>query len=584
MSPPAEVTSNGHKGRYPDVAYNSNFDEYLVVWKGYKEIWGRRVSSRGEPLGTEFQIATGPTAGDGGPKVAYDAWRNRYLVVWGRWAEGGLAYHMYGRFITWNGPSASWPAFVIDTSRPARTPYYYAVAHAYTQDEYLVVWPARPSASAPLAVTGRRVKADGSGFAGGPFWITSHTSDNRQNPDVAYNLYRNEYLVVCDDYSKVNEDIYGVRLAGTGTVLGGGEFVIAGWPGDELEPAVAACHTEDQYLAAWHGQQIAEGTGGIYARLMSGTGTSSIVKNIVHYSWLENHMPVDVACGVTDLPTEDPRYLVVWTGGDYLGGEPIYAQEVSTIGTMSEQVRVGDGGLASVAGGGHNYLVAWEATNVWDNTFPIIARIVGNTAPRAAFTISPAVGDSTTVFQFDASTCTDATDSLEQLAVRWDWEGDGTYDTSWSQNKISIHRYSLEPWDWEVVYRAWVEVTDGHGTSGRTYREVTVQNAPAAAAFTVTPTSGDTKTAFQFDASGSSDPEGGVLGARWDWEDDGTYDTGWSFDLTAAHTFPVPGTYTVRVQVQDNWGKADTATGTVTVGQSATRELVYLPVVVRKAP
>ncbi len=71
--------------------------------------------------------------------------------------------------------------------------------------------------------------------------------------------------------------------------------------------------------------------------------------------------------------------------------------------------------------------------------------------------------------------------------------------------------------------------------------------------FNVNPSSGDTNTLFQFDGSGSSDPEDSIsdLEVRWDWENDGTWDTSFSTTKTASHRFNSPGIYTVRLEVRD---------------------------------
>ncbi len=249
MSPPVQVTGTGHDARWPDVAYNSTYNQYLVVWKGGKSIWGRRVTDRGEPWGTEFEIVRNSTVGDGRPRVAYDSKRNRYLVIWGR--DDGLGYQMYGRFVPWDGPDSALAPFAIDPSKPASTQVY-ALAYGSSPDEFLVVWVNRDTGSTRDMVAGRRVKAGG-GFPMGTFVIAAGSPDNRGNPDVAYNAQRNQYLVVYDDYPKVNENIYGKRLSATGTPMAGGEFAIADWPGDEIDPTVASCPATDQYLVGWHG-------------------------------------------------------------------------------------------------------------------------------------------------------------------------------------------------------------------------------------------------------------------------------------------------------------------------------------------
>jgi PKD repeat protein len=88
------------------------------------------------------------------------------------------------------------------------------------------------------------------------------------------------------------------------------------------------------------------------------------------------------------------------------------------------------------------------------------------------------------------------------------------------------------------------------------------QGSPPVATFSITPTVGYTATAFLFDASGSSDAQDppAALEVRWDWEDDGNYDTAWSTTKTLTHTFPSTGTYTVRLQARDTDGHTDATT------------------------
>lgn len=71
-----------------------------------------------------------------------------------------------------------------------------------------------------------------------------------------------------------------------------------------------------------------------------------------------------------------------------------------------------------------------------------------------------------------------------------------------------------------------------------------------------------------FDASTSTSLNGS-LEARWDWEDDGTWDTAWSPALTAQHAYATEGSYTIRLEVRDMAGFTDNATVTVPVDGTA---------------
>jgi len=73
-----------------------------------------------------------------------------------------------------------------------------------------------------------------------------------------------------------------------------------------------------------------------------------------------------------------------------------------------------------------------------------------NQAPVAAFTIEPETGTNETIFWFDASTSSDPDDAADDLMVRWDWEGDGTFDTQYAVKKRSDHKYS-KPGTYQVI-------------------------------------------------------------------------------------------------------------------------------------
>jgi hypothetical protein len=97
-------------------------------------------------------------------------------------------------------------------------------------------------------------------------------------------------------------------------------------------------------------------------------------------------------------------------------------------------------------------------------------------------------------------------------------------------------------------------------------------NKAPTAAFSVSPGSGTTSTVFTFDASSSSDAEDptSALSFRWDWENNGIYDTPWSTSATITHSFIVSGTHTVRLEVQDTGSLTDTSTQQVAVSSGPT--------------
>ena len=92
-------------------------------------------------------------------------------------------------------------------------------------------------------------------------------------------------------------------------------------------------------------------------------------------------------------------------------------------------------------------------------------------------------------------------------------------------------------------------------------------NTAPKASFTVTPSSESISTTFQFDASGCTDKEDqpSSLKVRWDWENDGNWDTAFSTPKLAGHQYASIGTKTISLQVQDTGGLTGSTSREVTV-------------------
>jgi glucose/arabinose dehydrogenase/PKD repeat protein len=78
----------------------------------------------------------------------------------------------------------------------------------------------------------------------------------------------------------------------------------------------------------------------------------------------------------------------------------------------------------------------------------------------------------------------------------------------------------------------------------------------------------------QFDASGSSDPEGQALTYEWDFDGDGTFD---ATGVRVEHTYTELGTYTARLRVTDTGGKRGLASRTISVGNTAPEVTIEFP-------
>ncbi|MBI4712195.1 MAG: PQQ-binding-like beta-propeller repeat protein [Planctomycetes bacterium] len=81
------------------------------------------------------------------------------------------------------------------------------------------------------------------------------------------------------------------------------------------------------------------------------------------------------------------------------------------------------------------------------------------------------------------------------------------------------------------------------------------KNHPPTASLIVIPQTGTISNTFYFDATASADPDESTanLLVRWDWDNDGNWDTPFSFTKTESRTFTL-GPHTIAMQLRDSWG------------------------------
>jgi glucose/arabinose dehydrogenase len=95
------------------------------------------------------------------------------------------------------------------------------------------------------------------------------------------------------------------------------------------------------------------------------------------------------------------------------------------------------------------------------------------------------------------------------------------------------------------------------------------------AAITANPTNGPVPLSVSFDGTGSSDPDGGPLSYSWDLNADGTF--GDATGPTASYTYTAAGVYHPSLRVTDDQGTSDTASVTVTAGNTAPTGVIDTP-------
>ncbi len=95
-------------------------------------------------------------------------------------------------------------------------------------------------------------------------------------------------------------------------------------------------------------------------------------------------------------------------------------------------------------------------------------------------------------------------------------------------------------------------------------------HSPPTAVFEVSPPFATPGSTFSFSALASTDPDDATvdLEVRWDWDNDGEWDTDWSTQKVVQHVFEEAGAQSVVMQVKDPLDLNDTVVHTVNVGGS----------------
>jgi hypothetical protein len=290
----------------PSVAYNSQMDEYLVVWASNTGIQGKRVDAdggvHGTPFGSPFQISSSSSTS---PDVAYNSVDNEYIVVW----QTNL--DVCGRILSATGAPLT-GVFTIAHGiyiAPESGASYGdpSVAYSSTANRYLAVY---HYSFYNWLDSGDSIEARSYDANGSPedaqFRVGEFSMDYRlQSPDVAYNHSRNEFLVVWQMHAGGDFDVYGRRVEMTGaTDVLGLEFPIADHiPENEMNPAVGAIPTvpgEGRYQVAW------ERNNNIYATIVTGTGGVGAWQTLADSS-LGEYDPAVAGNEIND------QFLVTWT-------------------------------------------------------------------------------------------------------------------------------------------------------------------------------------------------------------------------------------------------------------------------------
>jgi MYXO-CTERM domain-containing protein len=247
----------------PAVSWNGA--NYLVVWEdlrsGNKDIYGARISPAGavqDPAG----IVISAIAGDQlAPAVASDGTNS--FVVWQDGRDGGSNKDVYGARVTAAGTAQDDGGMIISALANSQG----MPAIAWGGSTYFVAWEDGRAGSG-TDLYGARVSA--AGTVVDPNGIAISLAANEQlTPAVASD--GTNFFVVWRD-TRLNAsvgDIYGARVSAAGAVQDSAGMVVSAAQNDQSQPALAWDGTD--YLAVW--ADLRGATADIYGARVALTGT-----------------------------------------------------------------------------------------------------------------------------------------------------------------------------------------------------------------------------------------------------------------------------------------------------------------------
>jgi hypothetical protein len=315
-----------NKQTKPDIASDSDHGQYLAVWE-YEysttdhDIYARILNTAGQGMTSVFTISQA-NENELNPVVVYNLSEDYYLAVW-ETCTNDLEFpscDISAMLVDWQGAAVSGVITVASGSKNQRYP---AVAYNSWQDEYLVVWQEYYESN-DTNIKGQRIDWNGS-LIGGVMDIES-PGGLQTNPDIAYNFYNDEYMVVWEDQwggSTSDWDIKAWRLDGLGAHI---QWYMISDNGAQrrMNPSIAFADGVREYLIAYDYEYTVSDIDVLYSRIKS-DGTVRLLDGVISnaYNIHENHPSVASNMG--------EKYFIAWEDSRNYGtiGIDIYGNLMS---------------------------------------------------------------------------------------------------------------------------------------------------------------------------------------------------------------------------------------------------------------
>jgi hypothetical protein len=305
------------------------------------------------------------------PAVAYNSRHNEYLVVW--YNDRGPTRDIYARRVRSDGTLLS--HFTV-THNANFWNYDPDIAYSLIHDEYLVVWTYKSTLTGN-DIWARRVSWDGS-WLGSEFQIgRPDKSGDQASPAVAYNPQADEYLVVYENRWGGTRDIDAQRVRASDGAVQSWRNIATG-PGELRHfPDVAYSSASNSYLITyWYQPSSSADPGDVLGKLASpNLGDLSGEINICVDNNNQKFPTVAASTG---------EFLVAWEDSPSLTTTEVYARRIAADGTplgpsggfwITGITDQHSGSPVVASGSASGYLITWYrymgASN-WD----VFARLV----------------------------------------------------------------------------------------------------------------------------------------------------------------------------------------------------------------
>jgi hypothetical protein len=290
--PRAEEIDGGSdvKG-HPSVAYNSAANQYMVAWGEITSLntglWGQLLAADGTDIGGNRELWENGfiILNDvGHTDIAYNSNRNEYMVVWEASLykpdpDPSLPFYEENEILSQRlnaqgadiGNSGNVTAIGRPQDGEVSFPASPAIAFNPTNGRYLVAWSADRQGDGKKEIFTQMLGAYGGKLLAGSQRISdsgprlSFDETGGYTPAVAYNSHKNEFLVVWSghrkDFGSYEQDIVGQRISAAGNQIGEDDLRIShmgpdGYSGYRAgDPAVAYNAQRNQYVVIWVGEE-----------------------------------------------------------------------------------------------------------------------------------------------------------------------------------------------------------------------------------------------------------------------------------------------------------------------------------------